>query len=337
MELLGKTFTLLADEWFQKTKQFGGPRNRYQGAAERTQRCYKQMVKRLKAFDFKIPMNIDQIRGYQEKRSETASGTKINQEVTMLKRILKFHGVWLEEIEKEYVPLARQSADTPEALTPAQQSHWLRVCQSQVRWHVIYWYSLVVLNSTSSSYEMRQLRLKDVPPFRNDGLIFIRWGKNSERERTAPLGPDGILACEELVKIAKEKGCCAPEHFLFPKKDCGISQKWNPKEHISDWGLVKLWNEVRAHARETYHAEEGTPPFPVFQCNALRHTALTRYAEAGYRDRQLIAMAGHIDEKMLKIYVQISDQAKIKWAADMARKKLPSSAMSSTAELLMRL
>ena len=54
--------------------------------------------------------------------------------------------------------------------------------------------------------------------------------------------------------------------------------------------------------------------FPWFQMNALRHTALTRYAEAGTPIEIMRCYAGHISEKMTRHYVQISEAIKRRYA-----------------------
>jgi len=170
----------------------------------------------------------------------------------------------------------------------------------------MYCYALIVLNTTSSSYEMRGLRLADVS--RGDTMIYVRWGKNKYRVRSVPLLEDGQWAVMQLIERARALGARDPQHYLFPRRL--TTNIWDPTRSVSDWGLVKPWNEVRSAAG-----------FPWFQINALRHSALTRYAEAGTPIEIMKAYAGHISEKMTRHYVQISEIAKRRYAMAAAHKK----------------
>jgi hypothetical protein len=169
-----------------------------------------------------------------------AGPNKINQEVGLLIQVLKRAEVWSSVMEEAYEPLQYEAGEIPRALSPEEQEHLLSFASSQERWRVIYCYALVVLNTTSSSYEMRGLRLGDV--------------------------------CR---------------------------------------GLVKPWNEGREDAG-----------LPWFQINALRHTALTRYAEAGTPIEIMRAYAGHISEKMTRHYIQIGEMSKRRYAMLAAQTKL---------------
>jgi integrase len=208
-------------------------------------------------------------------------------------------------MEEAYEPLQHEEGEIPRALSAEEQEHFLTVASREQRWHVIYCYTLVVLNTTASSYEMRGLRMGDVT--RGDAMIYVRWGKNRYRVRSVPLLEDGAWALGELIERARALGARDPQHHLFPLRL--RTNVWDPTRPVSDWGLVKPWNEVRSAAG-----------FPWFQMNALRHTALTRYAEAGTPIEILQSYAGHISEKMTRHYVQIGETAKRRYALMAAQK-----------------
>jgi integrase len=138
-------------------------------------------------------------------------------------------------------------------------------------------------------------------------MIYVRWGKNKYRVRSVPLLDDGLWALGELIERARSLGSCDPQHYLFPMRL--RTNLWDPASPVSDWGLAKPWNEIRSAAG-----------LPWFQMNALRHTALTRYAEAGTPVEIMQSYAGHISEKMTRHYVQISEAVKRRYATMAAQK-----------------
>ena len=79
---------------------------------------------------------------------------------------------------------------------------------------------------------------------------------------------------------------------------------------MSDFGLFKMWNEVR---------DASGLEFPP---NNVRHTAITRYAEAGTPIQVILSYAGHMSLKMQMHYTWISEQAKRKWQ-DRLTKRVP--------------
>lgn len=304
-----------ADAWLQ-SRRFPSPagphhasRPRHRYIAERTLKSYTQYARALTGFFACTPMNeitLDHLREYQEARASCAGPNKINQEIGLLIQVLKCAGLWSTEREAAYEPLQYEAGEIPRALSSEEQDCFLSAASSQERWRVIYCYALVVLNTTSSSYEMRGLRLGDV--CRGDGMIYVRWGKNKYRVRSVPLLDDGQWAITQLVERARALGARDPQHFLFPLRiGTGV---WDAGRSISDWGLVKPWKEVREAAG-----------LPWFQINALRHTALTRYAEAGTPIEIMRAYAGHLSEKMTRHYIQIGEATKRRYATLATQRK----------------
>jgi integrase len=307
------SFATAAERWlaFRKFDGSGlpqGTKRRHRYVSERTLRSYAQYVRALNRFFGDSPLaeiDLSQLRKFQNARAPEAGPNKINQELGLLIQILKRSGAWLPAMEEAYEPLQYEEGEIPRALSVEEQEQFLTVAASERRWRVIYCYALVVLNTTASSYEMRALRMGDVT--RGDAMIYIRWGKNKYRVRSVPLVEDGEWAVGKLVERARDLGARDPHHYLFPLRIC--SNVWDPARPVSDWGLVKPWNEVRS-----------TAGFPWFQMNALRHTALTRYAEAGMPIEIMQSYAGHISEKMTRHYIQISEAAKRRYARLAANK-----------------
>ena len=125
--------------------------------------------------------------------------------------------------------------------------------------------------------------------------------KNRYRARTIELvGADVLWALECLISRARELGSVDPQHYLFPwRVSVG---KYDPEKGMSESGIKKLWNEVREASKLRW--------FRQYDC---RHTAITRLAESGVPTDVIMAMAGHVSEKMRRHYTHISQAAPRKW------------------------
>ena len=70
---------------------------------------------------------------------------------------------------------------------------------------------------------------------------------------------------------------------------------------VTRWGLLKPFEDVRARAGLDW-----------FCLNGLRHTAITRMAEAGISIGIIMSRAGHMTAKMTAHYTHVSEQAERK-------------------------
>jgi hypothetical protein len=111
-----------------------------------------------------------------------------------------------------------------------------------------------------------------------------------------------ITAPNSLIDRAKELGANGPHCYLFPFH---VTQgHYDALRPMSVWGLRLAWDEARR--------ESGLPWLRVYD---LRHTAITRMAEAGVPIQVIMSFAGHISPRMQQHYTGISMEAKRRWAA----------------------
>lgn len=222
--------------------------------------------------------------------------TKINQELGFLVAVMKRANVWTAELDEAYEHLQQEEPDIPRALSPQEQERLLNVASSRHEWRVVYWYTVVALRTTANNCEMRHLRMGDLNL--GSGVIYVQpaTAKNKYRVRTIPLAPDAQWAAEQLEQRAKEIGCTQPQHYLFPFR--ARKAKHEPALAMSNSGIKKTWEEIRRAAG-----------VPWLRIHDLRHTAITRLAEAGTPIPVIMSMAGHISRRMLQHYTQISEQA----------------------------
>jgi integrase len=230
-----------------------------------------------------------------------AGPKKCNQEIGILKRILRFAKVWGEEQDQCYQPLTEEESDAQRALTPEEQAHWLQVARGSSRWHLVYYYSELAFATCMSTNEIRALRLCDI--HLEAGHINIPWGgsKNKYRHRTIEIGCEGDVswhAVEWLLSRAYKLGAKEPNHYLFPFRPSPAD--FDPSRPMTVSGIKKLWEEMRIATK-----------LPHFRQYDTRHTAITRYAENGTSIAVIMDMAGHISPKMTRHYTHISERVKL--------------------------
>lgn len=292
------SFKVAAQDWLRSMTFTGNVRCGY--VAPRTLADYGQYIDTLNGIFFsELPVNeihVGHLRTYQELRSATAGPNKINQELGILVRIMKSAGVWSSELEQHYLPLLHEEADVPRALDPDQQATFLRRAE-ELR-TLIFAYASLAFEILASSCEMRGLQIGDLKLKPRVTEIRRRHAKNRHRIRTVPIVTDRAMwAAEWLITRARSLGAKGDEHFLFPF--CNYGGEYDPTRPMSDSGIKKPWDEVRVAAG-----------LPWFRIHDVRHTGITRLAEAGTPVPVIMGMAGHISRRMWEHYTTISDQAK---------------------------
>jgi integrase len=292
-------------ELWLDSRTFGNGSQRHRYIAPRTLKDYRQYKKPLNTFfgDLEISaIHAGYLREYQRIRAEEVGPNKINQEMGVVVRVIKSAGAWTQEHERFYEPLQRIESDIPKALTPDEQQLWLDAASSSEQWKLVYCYSLVGLSTCMASNEERGLEIGGTNT--RDRIVNVKWhsAKNRTRMRTIPLNDEACWGMGWLLHRAKGLGATAPQHFVFPFRV--NFNLWDPCKHMTEWAIIKKWNEVR----EASGLKDFSP-------NHLRHTACTRYAEAGMPIHVLMSYAGHISPRMQQHYIFISQQAQRFWQA----------------------
>jgi integrase len=284
------------------------PHDKARYKAFRTVRDYKTKLKALTKFFGELELqeiHLGHFRAYQKERLTNPSATwaheagprKVNAELGLVERFLRLSGCWTPELERYYNRLIEDEAEIPRALDPDEQEHFLATAESNPDWHIVWWYSLLALHTGFSSDELRTLRQGDVNVRHQILAVNRRHGKNKWRRREIPIADSRCLwALERLMDRSIELVGRSPEMHLFPAR---ISRgNFDGARHMSDTGIRKQFDAARKAA--------GLPWFPQ---NGWRHTAITRFAEAGIPIATIMARAGHCSPKMTAHYTHISIQA----------------------------
>lgn len=233
-----------------------------------------------------------------------AAANRIRKEVALLLRILRAARLWGEEQKESFLRVQAEECELARALTVDEQHRLLHVASSRADWRLMYQYAIVALQTTASTNELRGLRLGDVflaPGQRSYIQIPPHAAKNKYRMRTIPLVTrDAEWAMEGLVARARELGSSGPADYLFPIQS--KRGKYNPARPMSDSGLKKPWDEVRRAAL-----------LPRARLYDLRHTGITRMAEAGVPLAVTMSFAGHMTRRMQEHYQAVCMASQRGW------------------------
>lgn len=230
-----------------------------------------------------------------------AGANAIRKEVALLMRVLRAAKLWTE-VENRLLPRVRaEDADVARAMTVEEQHRFLHAAAGRLEFRFIYQYAIVALQTTAGPRELRSLRLGDVLLENRCIQIPRRGAKNKYRSRTIPLvTDDAIWAMRGLLDRARELGAVQPAHYLFPFRESRT--KWDATRPMTESGLKKQWYRVRRAAL-----------LPALRPYDLRHTGITRMAEAGVPLPVAMSYAGHMTPKMQQHYISICMASQRGW------------------------
>jgi|HubBroStandDraft_4_1064222.scaffolds.fasta_scaffold112124_1 integrase len=215
-------------------------------------------------------ITIHAILSYRSKRQSSAGAGLINHEINALAQILTLAGQW-KRIAPYYKQMKVKSTGPGRAITRDEAMHLFKVVSSRTKWKVAYLGSLVAANTACGPGELSRVKLSDIDLA--EGVLRIVEGtKNNRRQRSIPLNEDAQWAIGELLKLAREKGACQPEHYLIPRRAFRCKgQLPDPTRHITSW--QKAWHLLRDEAAK------HCPGLANLRRYDLRHTAATMLAE----------------------------------------------------------
>jgi integrase len=229
----------------------------------------------------------------------------IRKEVVLLQRILREAGQWTEDRCKKFLKVQAVSPEVERAMSREEQHRLLHLASGPAKHRFIYQYILIALQTTAGPNELRHLKLGDIFLDEHEPFIQIpRAGaKNKYRKRTIPLiTDDAVWAMEGLIARARELGAWSPAHYLFPFRIS--SGHFDPNRPIGETGINKAWDAIRCEAR-----------MPALRIYDLRHTGITRMAEAGVPLPVAVSFAGHMTEAMQQHYTAICIASQRQWGA----------------------
>jgi len=190
-------------------------------------------------------------------------------------------------------PMREVATGPGRALTPDEEARLWQVARTRPGCAVAYWCGLVAGNTAMRGGEIKHLRLMDVDLPAHQ--LTIRRAKTAAGLRLIPLNPSAQWAVEQLVARAARLGSTLPHHHLLPRRVKG--DLYDPAQ--PQVGFRTSWRKLTQAAG-----------LKGLRFHDLRHTAVTKLAEAGVAEATLKALVGHVSVRMLEHYSHIRVQAK---------------------------
>lgn len=244
------------------------------------------------------------ISAFQRKRQKAgASNREVNMECAALRMILRKHRLW-HLIAPDYRPM-RESEETGKALT-SDETHRLLSAAKKSRSLSLYPALILLMNTGLRVSELRTLQWRQIDLL--DRFLTVGRSKTKGGEgRVVPLNQDGFAALMDWRKNFENP---LPSHFVFPSERYGLNGEegylqgsvvvWNrnPEKAIGSWKVA--WSACRKNAGVDCRLHD------------LRHTFVSRLAEAQTADQTIMALAGHMSRKMMERYSHARNEAKRK-------------------------
>jgi integrase len=232
----------------------------------------------------------DAIRGYIKTRlAEGASGRTMNMEVGELSRAIgrPWSALWPKVRKQE------ERKDVGRALSPEEEQRLLQAASKKKRWNLAATIIRALLLTGMRSGELTGATWGQVD-FERRVLTVGRAKTSAGTGRQIPMNRDlCALLSMHAAWFSGRFGEAKPEYYLFP-----FGKPWPADPSRPTTTLKTVWGSIRDEAK-------------VFcRLHDLRHTALTKMAEAGVPESTMLALAGHMSRAMLERYSHIRMAAK---------------------------
>src|ERR1035437_9907147 len=231
----------------------------------------------------------DAVRRYIKTRiAEKVSGRTINMEVGEFSRAIgkPWSFLWPKVRKQE------ERKDVGRALSPEEEARLLESAGKKSRWHTAAVIVRALLLTGMRSGELAGAAWGQVA-FDQRVLTVGRAKTSSGTGRMIPMNGDLFALLSMHAAWFTEKfGTARPEHYLFPFGSV-------PNDPTRPTTTLKTsWDSIRKDSGISCRLHD------------LRHTALTKMAEAGTPESTMLSLAGHMSRAMLERYSHIRMAAK---------------------------
>ena len=248
----------------------------------------------------------DVIRGYITTRiGEDMSGRTVNMEVGELSRAIgKPWSVLWPKVRKQ-----EERKDVGRALSPEEEAHLLESAGKKKRWHTAAVIIRALLLTGMRSGELTSAAWGQVD-FQRRVLTVGRAKTSSGTGRMIPMNNDlFVLLSAHAAWFTEKFGETRSEHYLFPFGSV-------PNDPTRPTTTLKTaWDSIRKDSGVSCRLHD------------LRHTAVTKLAEAGTPESTMLSLVGHMSRAMLERYSHIRMAAKREAVESLATTK-PATAKS---------
>lgn len=252
------------------------------------------------------------LRLYQQERLKAGVSAKtINNEIQVLRGMLETAQVW-QRVEHKYKRLHVKKSDVPDALTQEESLRVLRAAAGASSTAVAPWAAVLAFSTGMRSGEIKRLRLADL--HEDDELPYLvvrrQTTKTDAGARRVALGRIALTALTKLRFRSELMGSIEPTDYLLPTDRARHTRGsdplhggsgFDPSHHQSSWEWE--WKRFRETADISHR-----------RFHDLRHTYVTRAAEAGVPNAVIEAQVGHMNREMVRWYTHVSTRAQHKAA-----------------------
>ena len=238
----------------------------------------------------------------------------------MFANILQEANLW-HRVAGRYKPLRVPKSDIGDALTVEESCKLLQVARVAAADAVAPYAAVISQQSAMRSKEIRHLQLGAIHlEDQQKPYIYVRrrTTKTNRGARYVALDTAACWALRKLIGRAHKLGAIQPEHFLLPtmlerhtraNDPLHGGTGHDPTHPMGSWD--KEWEKVRKAASITHR-----------RFHDLRHTYITRAAEAGVPLQVIQAQVGHLSVAMVEHYTHICQPA-IHAAVEQIQRKNP--------------
>jgi integrase len=272
----------------------------------------------------------EDILRFREWRTENAVGpATINMEVGVIRRILKRAKRW-HLLCVDIRPL-KEPRSVGRALTHEEKLKLLRVAGHNEEWQRAAAAMSIALCTTMRGCEIKRLQWRDVDFLRR--AILVRTSKTDAGQRSIPMNHETEEIFIRLRDRAKLFNGTESHHFVFPACERGhLDPSRNQKSFRTAWRNLtraircpvceKLQKPGKRCAVKNCDADisDITSPLAGLRFHDLRHHAITELAESQVSDQTIMAIAGHVSQRMLARYSHVRSEARRQAVAALSAK-----------------
>ena len=250
---------------------------------------------------------IHEIKRYESQRlREKRSPKSVNNEVLVLAGILRDANLW-HRITPHYRALRVVRSEVGSALSREEADRLFKVASTAHENAVAPFVAVLAYATGMRSGEIKQLQLGSINVNHKMPDVHVRRAttKTDQGARPVALDKAACWALRKLLRRAQMLGSTAPEHYLLPTQLNRHTRKtdplfgkngFDPTYPQSSWDAE--WSSIRKLAR-----------IPNRRFHDLRHSYITRAAEAGVPVQVIQAQVGHMSSQMVAYYTHICDRA----------------------------
>jgi integrase len=280
------------------------------------------LVKPQEFFQQKCPSKItaEDVQRFREWRSKSGVGPAIiNMEVGVIRRMLKRARRW-HLLSADIRPL-KEPRSIGRALTYDEKLRLLRTAGQNEEWQRVEAAMSLALCTTMRGCEIKRLMWRDVDFLHR--AILVRTSKSEAGERLIPMNDQAYEIVMRLRERAKGFGGIGPEHYVFPACQHGHLDPTRPQETFrTAWrnltraiqcpacGRLQKPGETCADTDCKASIKDIKSPLAGLRFHDLRHHAITELAESQVSDQTIMAIAGHVSQKMLARYSHVRSEAR---------------------------